>query len=213
MRDIAEQKINDLQILHTKVPTFNSYTKCKVRQVTIHDRMPDCHGFPGMTALISSQINVALIRELRESLMSLAYYLTCYTRVCTTRHWQMSGRLVQDWNICIVRGSLMYLAFFLDIKSMGVCATRHWQMSGRLVQESNICIVRGSLMCLAFFLDMQSMGVCAIRHWQTSGGLVQELNVCTVHRKITLYLPLFGRWYTGLRTSRAYAQPLKWNKK
>ena len=40
-----------------------------------------------------------------------------------------------------LRGSLMYLAYFFDMSSLGVCTTRHWQTSTRLVQELNVYTV------------------------------------------------------------------------
>ena len=58
-----------------------------------------------MDALITSQLNVALILKLRGSSMSLAYIIDMLSKeVCTTKHWQMSGRLVQELNDCTVSG-------------------------------------------------------------------------------------------------------------
>ena len=51
---------------------------------------------------MTSQLNVALIRKLRELLISLAYFLTLSVGVCTTRHCQTSGRLLQELNHCTV---------------------------------------------------------------------------------------------------------------
>ena len=51
---------------------------------------------------MTSKLNVALIRKLRGSLMCLAYFFDMITNgVCTTRHWQTSGRLVQELNVLI----------------------------------------------------------------------------------------------------------------
>ena len=47
-------------------------------------------------------------------------------------------------NVALIRklhGSLMCLAYVVDMLSMGVCATRHWGMSVQLVQELNVCTV------------------------------------------------------------------------
>ena len=52
--------------------------------------------------------------------------------------------MISQLNIALVRkqrGSLMCLAYFFEMLSMGVCTTRHWQMSDRLVQELNVSIV------------------------------------------------------------------------
>ena len=65
--------------LRATVPTFNSCSKCTGSMVIIHDCMPDCHSFLGMDAWMTSQMKVALIRNVRGSLMCLAYFfLTCY---------------------------------------------------------------------------------------------------------------------------------------
>ena len=40
-----------------------------------------------------------------------------------------------------LRGSLMCLAYFVDMLSVGVCSTKHWQTADRLVQELNVCTV------------------------------------------------------------------------
>ena len=67
--------------------------------------------------------------------------------VCTTRHWQTTGRLVQALNVCTVvpvpllRGSFKCWPMFLDILPMDVCTTRHWQTTSRLVQELSVCTV------------------------------------------------------------------------
>ena len=58
--------------------------------------------FQGMDAWMISQMDVALIRKLSGSLMSLAYFDMLYMCVCTTRHCQTSGRLVQELNVCTV---------------------------------------------------------------------------------------------------------------
>ena len=49
--------------------------------------------------------------------------------------------MTERLNVALIgkqRGSLMNLAYGLDIVSMGVCTTKQWQMSGRLVQELNV---------------------------------------------------------------------------
>ena len=67
----------------------------------LHAPLP--HSFLGMGALITSQVNVTLIRKLRGSLVCLAYFFNMLSMdVCTTRHWQTYGRLVQELNVCTV---------------------------------------------------------------------------------------------------------------
>ena len=69
-----------------------------------HARLPP--SFLGMDAWMTSQLDVALIRTLRESLMCLAYFFDVLSMdVCTTRHWQASGRLVQGLNVCLHAGT------------------------------------------------------------------------------------------------------------
>ena len=57
--------------------------------------------FQGIDAWITSKLNEALVCNLRVSLMSLADVFDMSSMVvCTTRHWQTSGRLVQELNVC-----------------------------------------------------------------------------------------------------------------
>ena len=62
------------------------------------------HGqFLGVDALMTPQLNVAVIRKVRGSLMCFAYYFDMLSMgVCTTSHWQTSGRLVQELNVYTV---------------------------------------------------------------------------------------------------------------
>ena len=53
--------------------------------------------------------------------------------------WRNSQR-----NVALIRklrGTLMCMAYFIDMLSVGVCTTRHCQTSIRLVQELNVCTV------------------------------------------------------------------------
>ena len=88
------------------VPTFNSCTKCVGSRDIIHDRTPDCTQFSEYGCHHKSQtlqLNVALIRKLRGSLLCLVYFVDfLYIGVCKTMHWETSGRLVQELNICTV---------------------------------------------------------------------------------------------------------------
>ena len=57
----------------------------------------------------------------------------------------MDAWMISKLNVDLIRklrGSLMCLAYFFDVHSMGVCATRHKQKPGRLLWESNACTVR-----------------------------------------------------------------------
>ena len=64
----------------------------------LHTRLPP--SFLGMDVWMTSQLNVAMIRKLRGSLMYVAYVLDVFSMsVCTTGHWKTSGRLVQELNV------------------------------------------------------------------------------------------------------------------
>ena len=77
------------------VPTFNSCTKCAGSPGIIHDRTPDCN------PLKTSQLNVALIHKLRWPTLAYLFDMM-YTGFCSTGHWQTSGRLGQELNVCTV---------------------------------------------------------------------------------------------------------------
>ena len=63
--------------------------------------------FLGTDARMISQLNVVLIRKLLGSLLCLAYSFDMLSmRDSTTSHWQTSGRLVQELNVCTVRSLL-----------------------------------------------------------------------------------------------------------
>ena len=82
----------------TQVPTYNSCSKCAGSPAIIHDRTPDC--CPVFWAWMTSQLNEALIRKLRGSLMCLAYFLDMLSvGVCTTRHLQTPGQMVKELNV------------------------------------------------------------------------------------------------------------------
>ena len=55
----------------------------------------------------------------------------------------MNSQMHVPW-IRKLRGSFMYLAYFIDMLSVGVCTTKHWQTSSRLVQELSVCTVLSS---------------------------------------------------------------------
>ena len=87
-----------LQCRHS-IPALNAWHNTRP-----HTRLPP--SFLGMDAIIGplpQKRNIALIRKLIGSLMCLAPFfdLLCMG-VCTARHWQTSGRLVQELNACTV---------------------------------------------------------------------------------------------------------------
>ena len=59
--------------------------------------------FWGMDASEDLRMNVAFIHKIRWSLVYVAYLFDMLpTSFGTTRHWQTSGRLVQELNVCAV---------------------------------------------------------------------------------------------------------------
>ena len=71
--------------------------------------------FKDIDAWITSKLNEALVCKLRVSLMSLADILHA---VCTTRHWQTSGRLVQELNVCTLHvGCRGFASLFLILET------------------------------------------------------------------------------------------------
>ena len=79
------------------VHTFNSCTK---RGQHGHNTQPNgrmLFRFLDMDTWMTSQMNVALIRKILGSFFDMLSM-----GACRTRHWQASGRLVQELNVCTV---------------------------------------------------------------------------------------------------------------
>ena len=61
------------------------------------------------------QLTVALICELSVSLLCLAYFFDMlYIVVCTTRHRQTSGQLVQELDVCTVYVAVFGITMIFD---------------------------------------------------------------------------------------------------
>ena len=82
---------------------MSGQTRHNTRQ---HAQFPP--SFLDMDACTTSQLNVVLVRKL---LCAWPFFDTLSIGVCTTRHWQMSGQLVQELNVCTVQ----FLSCTLDI--------------------------------------------------------------------------------------------------
>ena len=81
------------------IPVLNAWADPRM----IHDRtsrLPP--GFLGMDAWMTSRLNVSLICNLRGSFMCLAFLNTLSLVVCPTRHWQTTGLLMQQLDVCIL---------------------------------------------------------------------------------------------------------------
>ena len=89
------------------------------------------HGYDHRS--LTSQLNEALIRKLRGSSMCLAYIIDMVCMgVCISRHSQLSGRLLQELNVCTVSclcaslGELTYRLVF-------ACSGMAWQVTVGLI--------------------------------------------------------------------------------
>ena len=92
-----------LHIVHDKaLHKLWSYKLYPTLKSIIHDRTSYCHPVSQTWMHGSlSQLNVALIRKLSRSLVCMALFFDILsTGVCTTMHWQTSGRLVQELHVC-----------------------------------------------------------------------------------------------------------------
>ena len=106
--------------------------------------------------------------------------------VCTTRHWQTPGRLVQGLNICTVHVQcLAARAWYPTTCSIANRFSGHWCMDGLTTERSLDLQTTRVIDVLGLFFAMSSMGVCATRHWQTTGRLVQGLHVRIVYVGVT----------------------------
>ena len=92
-----------LQCQHL-IPALNAWAAWAKYKTTC----PIATQFPGHGCMNDLQPNVTLIRKLRGSLMCLSNFIEMLSMgVCTTRQWQTSGQLVQEFNVCtVVTGSL-----------------------------------------------------------------------------------------------------------
>ena len=82
------------------VPAFNSCTKY---QGIIHDRTPACHQCHGhgCTDSLTTERDFDSQASLAIDVFGL-YFEIVSTGDCTTRHWQTTGRVVQELNVCTV---------------------------------------------------------------------------------------------------------------
>ena len=85
------------------MPTFNSCTKCLGSPGIINDLKPDCHPVCGhgcMDDVTTERSFDSLATCVIDVLgVFVDMFAIC---VCTTRHWQTSGRPVQELNFCTV---------------------------------------------------------------------------------------------------------------
>ena len=93
-----KQLIVNIQRLRCLSSTYSAGTKCLG---IIHDRTPACHQFPGhgCTDGLTTERDLDSQATLAIDVFGL-YFEMLSTGVCTTRHWQTTGRLVQELNDC-----------------------------------------------------------------------------------------------------------------
>ena len=93
---------------------------------------------------MTSQLNVALILKLRGALMYLTYFFDMLSMgVGKTRHWQTSGRLVQELKACIVGtcvdidppSNLCNVHVFSSVHSEGIGL----QWISKIQEQNGIC--------------------------------------------------------------------------
>ena len=70
--------------------------------------------FLDMDACRTSQMNIVLVRKL---LCAWPIFDTLSIRVCTIRHWQTTGQLVHELNVCTVGSLLIYFRIHLNLGS------------------------------------------------------------------------------------------------
>ena len=104
------------------VQALNSCTKYSGSLGIKHDRIPHCH--PGSWAGMTSQLNVALIRKLRGSLMRLDYFLTCYPWVFVRPD---TGRRPVDW----CRNWISAVQYFLHT---AIISMRHTNLCSLIIK-------------------------------------------------------------------------------
>ena len=109
--------------------------------------------FLAMNAWMTSQLNAALICKLSRALMRLDYHFDMIIMgVCTTRHCQTSGRLVQELNVCTVHWNR-------KIVEVDLITTRHthhlknsvklfWPHARKLYCVVLYCIVLYCIVCV-----------------------------------------------------------------
>ena len=59
----------------------------------------------------------------------------------------VSRAWMYGWPHYMLRVSLMCLAYFFKVLSMGVCKTRQWEMAGQLVQELTLMLLVANFAC------------------------------------------------------------------
>ena len=104
--NVPHKSLESTHDLSPTVPACNYRTKCVDSPGIIHDRMHDCHTV--FWAWMRPHIpDLTIERSFYSQAMPVNYLLGVYfdmlsMGVCTTRHWQTSGRLVQELTVFTV---------------------------------------------------------------------------------------------------------------
>ena len=120
---LANGRVKDIWCVEAQeptVPTFNSYTNCVGSPGRIHDRTPDppppphfrWHGrIYDVTTYHSFDSQATRFIDVFRLFLDMSFM-----GVCTTRHSQTSGRLIQELNICTIVDELALITFEQLIK-------------------------------------------------------------------------------------------------
>ena len=85
------------------VPTFNSCTKYAGSQGIVHDRIPDCHHFPGYGCMDDLTTERSFDSQASCVINVFGLFFDILPMGARkTRLLQTSGRLVQELNVCTV---------------------------------------------------------------------------------------------------------------
>ena len=101
------------------VLTFNSCTKCVGSPGIIHDYTPDCQPVSGarMHDGLHNTTERSFDSHATWSIDVLVLFDMLSISICTTRHWQTSGRLVQELTVCTVIISTVQPGMFRQLAS------------------------------------------------------------------------------------------------
>ena len=123
-----------------RVPAYNSCTNCSVSPEIIHDHTPNCHTVswvqvPGLTIerSLDSQVTCAI---------DILFFLTILSMgIFISTHWQTSGRLVQESNVCMYLNRIFLRKIYLktlhcyhNIFNSVILCTADVRLTGALIE-------------------------------------------------------------------------------
>ena len=112
---------------------YNSRTKCSVSPGIIHDHTPNCHSVcwvwmrpqvPGLTIERSLDSQVTCV-------IDILFFLTMLSMgIFTSTHWQTSGRLVQELNVCMYLNRIFLRNCYHNIFNSVIFCTADVRLTG-----------------------------------------------------------------------------------